>query len=444
MWLSQHLSRITNNDISRINSIATDTCDTMLAMGKQLQLSDQFRHVFFIPCDSHSIQLLVKDILTIPRLKSILSDAQTIVSAFHKSPLQHALLREQQINCYGKHYSLILAVITRWGTQYRLTHSVLRSKEALRKYAEKVQDVDIKKLGNSAHTIIKDVDFWRDLDVLHELLEPIDEQLKMSESSKGHLGQVLQRWIEILKHLKSKEMDIPELTEFVKEDGIFAKRFKRQVIPIHILAYYLRPDNIDIPMTAEHEMICFKFLEKFLPNTQDLHTAWAELQQFRGQIAPFIKSRPCWIFGDKPHLFWVNMKVHAPVLGNIAVRIFETPTNSVASEHSFSIQNHLHNKLRASLLSKTVDKLTYIYINGRLLRKIELLKGDKKEESLKSLTDEEEVELENILLVNDGVEGDLIFIDENGDGLVELDEELDENSAIEAVDLEDEEVYSAV
>jgi hypothetical protein len=441
LWLSQHLLRITNNDISRINSIATDTCDTMLAMGKQLQLSDQFRHVFFIPCDSHSIQLLVKDILTIPRLKSILSDAQAVVSAFHKSPLQHALLREQQIDCYGKHYSLILAVITRWGTQYRLVHSVLRSKEALRKYAEKVQDVDVKKLSNNALAIIKDVDFWRDLDILHELLEPIDEQLKMSESSKGHLGQVLQRWIEILKHLKCKETDIPELTEFVKEDGTFAKRFKRQVVPIHILAYYLHPDNVNVPMTAEHEMICFKFLENFLPIRQDLHTAWAELQQFRGQVAPFIKSRPCWIFGDKPHLFWVSMKIHAPILGNIAARVFETPTNSVASEHSFSIQNHLHSKLRASLLSKTVNKLTYTYINGRLLRKIELLKDDKNDESLKSPTDEEEVELENILLVNDGVEGDLIFVDENNDGLVGLDEELDENSATEVNDEED---YSAV
>jgi Protein of unknown function (DUF 659)/hAT family C-terminal dimerisation region len=444
LWLSQHLLRITNNDISRINSITTDTCATMQAMEKQLQLSDQFKHVFFIPCGSHSIQLLIKDILAIPRLKSILSDAQAIASAFHKSPLQLAYLREQQINCYGKHYSLVLSVITRWGTQYRLIHSVLRSKEALRKYAENVRDADVKRLGTKVHAIIKDADFWRDLDILRELLKPIDELLKMSESSKGHLGQVLQRWIEMLKHLKCKETDIPELVDFAKEDGTFAKRFKRQVVPIHILAYYLRSDNINVPMTAEHEIICFKFLEKFLPNTQDLHTAWAEFQQFRGQIEPFIKSRPCWIFGDKPHLFWVNMKDHAPILGNIAIRIFQTPTNSVASEHSFSIEGHLHNKLRASLLSKTVNKLTYTYINGRLLRKIELLKGDKKEESLKSLTNEEEVELENILLVNDGVEGDLITVNENNDGLMEPDEEVDENSATQAVDTEDEEDDSEI
>jgi len=424
LWLSQHLFSITNSDISQINSIATDTCPTMRKMEKELQISDQFKHIFFIPCDSHSIQLLIKDILSIPRLKAILSNAQDIVIAFNKSPLQYAYLREFQIQCYGKHYSLILSVITRWGTQYRLVHSVLRSKNALRRYADHHSASEI---SNNAHTIIKDLDFWRDLDSLRELLAPINEQLKMSESSKGHLGHVLERWKAILKHLICKATDIPELTEFVKENGTFAKRFKRQVVPIHILAFYLRPDNVDVPMPVEHETICFQFLERFTQNREDLCTAWAELQQFRAQEETFVKGRPCWIFHDNPRAFWLNMRNYAVVLGNLATRIFSTPTNSVASEHSFSIQNHIHNKLRASLLSKTVNKLTYTYINGRLLRNLELLKNGKKAEDCESLTDEMEVDLENSLLVNEGSEGDLICFNENDDVLMILDEDLDEN-----------------
>ena len=125
LWLSQHLSRITNNEISCVNSISTDTCPTMLAMEKVLGQIDEYKHVFFIPCDSHSLQLLIKDIMSIPHLKIILSKAQTIVSAFHKSPLHHALLREEQLDIYKKHYALILSVITHWGTQYRLVNSVL-------------------------------------------------------------------------------------------------------------------------------------------------------------------------------------------------------------------------------------------------------------------------------------------------------------------------------
>ena len=40
LWLLQHLFSITNSDISLINSIATDTCPTMHAMERELQISD--------------------------------------------------------------------------------------------------------------------------------------------------------------------------------------------------------------------------------------------------------------------------------------------------------------------------------------------------------------------------------------------------------------------
>ena len=45
LWLSQYLLRITNNDISRVNSIATDTCPTMLA---------QWRNCYNNPINSNT------------------------------------------------------------------------------------------------------------------------------------------------------------------------------------------------------------------------------------------------------------------------------------------------------------------------------------------------------------------------------------------------------
>ena len=139
----------------------------------------------------------------------------------------------------------------------------------------------------------------------------------------------------------------------------------------------------------------------------------------------------------------MNMRTHAPVLGNLVIRIFETPTNSVASKHTFSIQNHLHSKLRSSLLSKTVNKLTYTYINGRLLRNIELLKGGHDELAKPDLTEGDEVELENSLLVNDRAEGDLVFVDESNDGLIDLDEEF-ENPTYMIPGIDDEDGYDYV
>jgi hypothetical protein len=47
-----------------------------------------------------------------------------------------------------------------------------------------------------------------------------------------------------------------------------------------------------------------------------------------------------------------------------------TPATSVPSDRAVSILNLVHNKLRNRLSMERVDKLQYIYINERVLRKI--------------------------------------------------------------------------
>jgi len=77
------------------------------------------------------------------------------------------------------------------------------------------------------------------------------------------------------------------------------------------------------------------------------------------------------------------------------MRIWATSANSVSSERAFSVQNFIHTKLRNCLHPKRVDKLIYIYMNSRVLKR--------KQKSPYSLTDEEQVQLENVALVLDGV-----------------------------------------
>jgi len=68
----------------------------------------------------------------------------------------------------------------------------------------------------------------------------------MSESGSSHLGHVLPRWMAIAEHLAMRRLDYPEaLTPFmsVDHDTGFAARYKRQVMPVHIAAYYLLPET---------------------------------------------------------------------------------------------------------------------------------------------------------------------------------------------------------
>jgi len=134
-----------------------------------------------VPCDSHGLQLLVKDIVEhIPVFKATLEQAQAVVKAFKNAPLQLSFLREYQVQHYQQPVALILSVITRWGTQYRLVNSLIKTKDALQYYAVKHAKEE---LAFNAHKFLVDSTFWSKLDALRALLKPIDDAIKASESA---------------------------------------------------------------------------------------------------------------------------------------------------------------------------------------------------------------------------------------------------------------------
>ena len=76
-----------------------------------------------IPCDSHGLQLIMKNMVDpksskVPRVKEVFKPALEVVVFFHHSPLEYARMQAKQIEKWGHRNALIASVITRWGTQY--------------------------------------------------------------------------------------------------------------------------------------------------------------------------------------------------------------------------------------------------------------------------------------------------------------------------------------
>lgn len=172
----------------------------------------ELKHIFFIPCDSHGLQLLVKDLLSLPHYQRINEKAQTVVKAFKNAPLQLSHLRIYQRQIYKEERALVLFVITRWGTHAKLASSVYNNKDALKAFVR--SDLS-DKLSEKAAEYIRDPLFWAELDELRDLLYPIDEHLKMSESNKSNLGRVVPRWESIHTHLESFQDGCSDLTNYM-------------------------------------------------------------------------------------------------------------------------------------------------------------------------------------------------------------------------------------
>lgn len=93
LFLLPILVDISGNDLQKINSFTTDTCNTMKATHKLIQAHPELRHCFTIFCDSHSLQLLIKDILHLPSFQATHKEASEIISFFTGAKKQLARLR---------------------------------------------------------------------------------------------------------------------------------------------------------------------------------------------------------------------------------------------------------------------------------------------------------------------------------------------------------------
>jgi hypothetical protein len=64
------------------------------------------------------------------------------------------------------------------------------------------------------------------------------------------------------------------------------------------------------------------------------------------------------------------MQATCPELASFADKLMNTCANSVTSEQAWSTMNYIHSKTRNKLSVKRTDKLQFIYINIRTLRKL--------------------------------------------------------------------------
>ncbi len=203
-WMLGKMLDLTGGDLGKIHSVTTDTCSLEQATWDRLSQDPRLSHIFYVPCDSHGLQLLIKDLLSTPKIKATFYKGLTIVNFLQKAKNQLSILCRYQTQHYGGPRSLIASTILRWGTQVTMLEYVANSKGALRAY---VEDPEAKfpprrnGTPNRTKEYVQNHEFWVELDELITLLRPIHEQQKMSEAKNATLDKVYTRWLEIQLHL---------------------------------------------------------------------------------------------------------------------------------------------------------------------------------------------------------------------------------------------------
>lgn len=71
-----------NHQLKRVNCIATDICAIMKLMWSLIEQHPKMKHVFFVFCDSHGLQLLLGDVVKFFFFAKTIRQAQLIVTSF--------------------------------------------------------------------------------------------------------------------------------------------------------------------------------------------------------------------------------------------------------------------------------------------------------------------------------------------------------------------------
>jgi hypothetical protein len=84
-WILKALNNMEaehNFTLPMINSTATDTYSTMRKLWRALRTDRRFAYTFFVPCDSHGINLLINDIINLDEFKPIVKIVNEIIAHF--------------------------------------------------------------------------------------------------------------------------------------------------------------------------------------------------------------------------------------------------------------------------------------------------------------------------------------------------------------------------
>jgi hypothetical protein len=135
----------------------------------------------------------------------------------------------------------------------------------------------------------------------------------------------------------------------------------------------------------------------------DVPRATQAFLRYYTRRGPFREDHSSWGYAKDPVTFWQLHFDDNNALSQLADRVLHTLANSVPCERAFSALNQLHTKTRNALTPERVDKLLYIQINSRTLRRDALVKELPEDE------DEDEDEEEEDDLVVDGDE-DATFV----------------------------------
>ncbi|XP_077249606.1 uncharacterized protein LOC143889315 [Tasmannia lanceolata] len=341
-------------------------------------IMQNYSTIFWSPCASHCLNLILEDFSKIDWVNRCILQAQSITKFIYNHMWLLDLMRK-----YTGGQELVRTSITRSTSSFLTLQSILKQKTNLKHmfnsseystslYANKTQSIPcIDILGSN--------DFWRIVDEIVAVSEPLLKVLRDVAGGKPAVGSIYESMTKAKESIRTYYiMDENKCQMFLE---IVDRRWHRQLhSPLHSAAAFLNPSiqyNQENKFLGNIKEEFLSVIEKLLPTPelrQDITTQIFAFKRAQGLFGVNLarESRNT----ISPGMWWEQYGDSAPGLQRVAMRILSQVCSASTFERNWSTFQQNHSEKRNRLDKETSNGLLYINYNLKLATRAKGKAGD--------------------------------------------------------------------
>ncbi|KAK1324266.1 hypothetical protein QJS10_CPA01g02214 [Acorus calamus] len=325
--------------------------------------------IFCTPCASHCLNLILEDFSKIDWVNRCILQAQSITRFIYN----HVWVLELMKKFTGGQ-DLVITSITKSASNFLSLQALLKQKSRL-KHMFNGPEYSSSPYANRPHSIscmdnLEDNDFWRGIEEIAAVAEPILKVLRDVSGGKPAVGSIYELMTKAKESIRTYYiMDESKCKTFLE---IIDDRWRKELhSPLHGAAAFLNPSiqyNQDVKFLG---IIKVDFL-----HVLDMLLLSSEVQEdITGQIFAFKKSTG--MFDSKlargarnttsPGMWWEQYGDSAPALQRVAVRILSQVCSASTFEKNWGTFQQVHAEKRNKLDKEALNSLLYVHYNLKLM-----------------------------------------------------------------------------
>ncbi|XP_016194913.1 uncharacterized protein LOC107635874 [Arachis ipaensis] len=351
---------------SNIVHVVTDNAANYVSAGKLIH--EKYPNIFWYPCAAHCVNLILKDIASIPHIADLASRASKVTVFVYNHMILLSWLRKRK-----SWTEIVRPRVTRFATVFITLKSIYDHKEYLQSLMVDKYFTS-HKLSKSANgkivsSIVLDSKFWQDCLTTVKIVSPLIKLLRLVDADeKPSLGiayEGMQRAKNAIKTMfRNQKAAYTPYTSILKMR--WDKHLKRD---LHAAAYFLNPGIFYSEDFVEKANVLRSLLDLLDVETlcDDSVAAMQEIQLYRDCKESFGKESAKRAASRlEPSEWWRLHSGSAPNLQKMAVRLLHQTSSSSGCERNWSLFKQIHSKRRNRLEQQRLSHIVYVTYNLRL------------------------------------------------------------------------------